>query len=55
MMDGFLKNNGDVRNLLVYKVANMVSVLTEYFVDRYVSYKLRTNDACQNCIPKWEI
>lgn len=47
MMDGFLKNNGDVRNLLVYKVANMVSVLTEYFVDRYVSNKSRTTDQMQ--------
>lgn len=47
MMDGFLKKNGDVRNLLVYKVANMVSVLTEYFVDKYVSHKSRTIDQMQ--------
>lgn len=46
-MDGFLKKNGDVRNLLVYKVANMVSVLTEYFVEKYIPPKSRTVDQMQ--------
>lgn len=44
MTDGFLKKQGDVRNLLAYKVANMISVLTEHFVDKYVSRKSRTVD-----------
>ncbi len=47
MTDGFLKKQGDVRNLLAYKVANMISVLTEHFVDKYVSRKSRTVDQMQ--------
>ncbi len=46
-MGGFLKKTGDVRQLLVYKTANMVSLLTEYFVDKYISSKSRTVDQMQ--------
>ena len=46
-MDGFLRKKSDVRNLLVYKVANMVSVLTEYFVEKYITKKSRTVDQMQ--------
>ena len=47
MSEGFLKKHGDVRNLLVYKVATMISMLTEYFVTGYISPKSRTVDQMQ--------
>lgn len=47
MSDGFLRKHGDVRKLLVYKVATMISVLTEHFVANYIPPKSRTVDQMQ--------
>lgn len=47
MSEGFLKRNGDVRSLLVYRIATMISVLTEHFVTMFVSSKSRTVDQMQ--------
>ncbi len=46
-MSEFLKGRGDVRKLLVYKLANYVSVLTEIFVSKFVSRGSRTIDQMQ--------
>lgn len=46
-MGGILKGNGDVRSLLVYKLANYVSILTEIFVAKYISRGSRTIDQMQ--------
>lgn len=43
----FLKSNGNVRGLLVYKVATMISSLTEYFVATYIPRSSRTVDQMQ--------
>ncbi len=45
--DGFLKGRGDVRSLLVYKLAVCVSVLTEIYVGRFVHRGSRTIDQMQ--------
>lgn len=46
-MDGFIRRNGNVRELLVYKVAQRISVITEIFVSRFVNPKSRTVDQMQ--------
>ena len=46
-MSGFLKHNGDVRNLRVYKMAECISVITEIFVVRFLTPKSRTVDQMQ--------
>ncbi len=43
----FLKSRGDVRQLTVYKVATQISVVTEYFVKRYIPPTSRTTDQMQ--------
>ncbi|MDE5876395.1 MAG: four helix bundle suffix domain-containing protein [Muribaculaceae bacterium] len=40
--EGFLNHNGDVRNLVVYKVSQQISVLTEIFVRRFLPLSSRT-------------
>ncbi|MDE6295988.1 MAG: four helix bundle suffix domain-containing protein [Muribaculaceae bacterium] len=46
-MAGFIKRNGNVRELLVYKIALRISVITEIFVNRFVNAKSRTVDQMQ--------
>lgn len=46
-MSAFLKNRGDVRNLLAYRLANYVSVLTETFVIKFLKRGSRTIDQMQ--------
>lgn len=43
----FLKHRGDVRQLTVYKVSTQISVVTEYFVKRYIPPSSRTTDQMQ--------
>lgn len=47
IMSDFLKGRGDVRKLLVYKLANYVSVLTEIFVAKFIVRGSRTVDQMQ--------
>ncbi len=46
-MSGFLKQSGDPRSLLVYKLASHVSLVTEYFVLHFLDRKSRTVDQMQ--------
>lgn len=46
-MGNFIKHNGDVRNLRVYKMAECISVITEIFVMRFLTPKSRTVDQMQ--------
>lgn len=46
-MSTFLKSAGDFRNLLAYKVALKVSVITEIFVQRFITKGSRTADQMQ--------
>ena len=43
----FLKHRGDVRQLTVYKVATQISVITEFFVGKYIPSSSRTTDQMQ--------
>lgn len=47
MEDKFIRYNGDVRSLKVYRMALIVSVITEVFVDRFVARGSRTTDQMQ--------
>ncbi len=46
-MAGFIKKNGDVRNLLVYKLALKISVITDIFFHRFIPRSSRTIDQMQ--------
>lgn len=46
-MGEIVKYNGDVRNLLVYKKALQISVITEIFVQRFLKRGSRTIDQMQ--------
>ncbi|MDE6791844.1 MAG: four helix bundle suffix domain-containing protein [Muribaculaceae bacterium] len=47
MNEKFIIHNGDVRSLKVYRLATIVSVITEVFVDRFISRGSRTTDQMQ--------
>lgn len=46
-MGGFLHSNGDYRNLLCFKLAQRISVITEIFIERFVPRNSRTVDQMQ--------
>lgn len=46
-MTTFLKSAGDYRNLLVYRLAVKISVITEIFVKRFIASASRTKDQMQ--------
>lgn len=46
-MGEIVNHNGDVRNLLVYQLALKISVITEIFVERFLSRSSRTVDQMQ--------
>ena len=46
-MGEIVNHNGDVRNLLVYQLALKISVITEIFVERFLSRGSRTIDQMQ--------
>lgn len=46
-MNAFLKGAGDYHNLLAYKLAVKISVITEIFVKRFIRYGSRTIDQMQ--------
>lgn len=46
-MSQFLQHNGDYRNLLAYKLAQKISIITEIFVERFIRKGSRTVDQMQ--------
>lgn len=46
-MKGFIKGNGDFRNLRVYKMAVIISVATDIFLKRFIDSRSRTTDQMQ--------
>ncbi len=46
-MSQFIQHNGDYRNLLTYKLAQRISVVTEIFVSRFIAKGSRTVDQMQ--------
>ena len=47
VMAGFIKGNGEFKNLQVYKMAVIISVATDIFVKRFIDSRSRTTDQMQ--------